>query len=115
VRNVPSPSCGFGDDAVVELHYLATARNGFRFDNRYCWVIHFNGKVINRVRAYLDSATKQTQTAPHRSKVEIRVTASGDFRFGPSRHLVRRSDMSAEYMLSVMRDLSAAHKRRSDL
>jgi hypothetical protein len=41
--------------AVVELHSLATARNGFRFDNRYCWVVHFNDKVIDRVRAYLDS------------------------------------------------------------
>jgi uncharacterized protein len=45
-----------GSDAVVELHSLATARNGFRFDNRYCWVIHFNDKVIDRARAYLDSA-----------------------------------------------------------
>ena len=45
-----------GNDAVVELRSLATARNGFRFDNRYCWVIHFNDKVIDRVRAYLDSA-----------------------------------------------------------
>jgi uncharacterized protein len=27
-----------GDWAVVELHSLATAKNGFRFDNRYCWV-----------------------------------------------------------------------------
>ena len=44
------------DEAVVELHSLATARNGFRFDNRYCWVVHFNDKVIDRVRAYLDSA-----------------------------------------------------------
>jgi uncharacterized protein len=45
-----------GNDAVVELRSLATARNGFRFDNRYCWVIHFNDRVIDRVRAYLDSA-----------------------------------------------------------
>jgi ketosteroid isomerase-like protein len=45
-----------GNDAVVELRSLATARNGFRFDNRYCWVIHFNGQVIDRARAYLDSA-----------------------------------------------------------
>lgn len=45
-----------GSDAVVELHSLSTARNGFRFDNRYCWVIHFNDKIIDRVRAYLDSA-----------------------------------------------------------
>lgn len=44
------------DWAVVELHSLATARNGFRFDNRYCWLVHFNGEVIDRVRAYLDSA-----------------------------------------------------------
>ena len=44
------------DQAVVELHSLATAQNGMRFDNRYCWVVHFNGKVIDRVRAYLDSA-----------------------------------------------------------
>jgi len=45
-----------GDQAVMELHSLATARNGMRFDNRYCWVVHFDGKVIDRVRAYLDSA-----------------------------------------------------------
>jgi ketosteroid isomerase-like protein len=25
-----------------------------RFDNRYCWVVHFDGKAIDRVRAYLD-------------------------------------------------------------
>jgi ketosteroid isomerase-like protein len=30
-----------GDWAVVELHSLATAKNGFRFDNRYCWVCRF--------------------------------------------------------------------------
>jgi uncharacterized protein len=45
-----------GDDAVVELHSLATAKNGLRFDNRYCWVLHFAGKTIDVVRAYLDSA-----------------------------------------------------------
>jgi uncharacterized protein len=45
-----------GDQAVVELRSMATARNGLRFDNRYCWVVHFKDKVIDRVRAYLDSA-----------------------------------------------------------
>jgi uncharacterized protein len=45
-----------GDDAVVELHSMATAKNGLRFDNRYCWVVHFQGKTIDVVRAYLDSA-----------------------------------------------------------
>src|SRR5260221_9015913 len=44
------------DQAVVELHSLATAKNGLRFDNRYCWVVHFDGGTIDRVRAYLDSA-----------------------------------------------------------
>jgi hypothetical protein len=44
------------DQAVVELHSLATARNGMRFDNRYCWVIYFQEALIVRVRAYLDSA-----------------------------------------------------------
>ena len=44
------------DEAVVELHSLATAKNGFRFDNRYCWVVYFRDGVIVRVRAYLDSA-----------------------------------------------------------
>ena len=34
---------------------LATARNGMRFDNRYCWVIYFQDGLIVRVRAYLDS------------------------------------------------------------
>ena len=45
-----------GDQAVVELHSLATAKNGMRFDNRYCWVVYFRDGVIVRVRAYLDSA-----------------------------------------------------------
>ena len=44
------------DQAVVELHSLAVAKNGLRFDNRYCWVVHFDGDTIGRVRAYLDSA-----------------------------------------------------------
>jgi ketosteroid isomerase-like protein len=44
------------DQAVVELHSLATAKNGLRFDNRYCWIVHFDGDTIDRVRAYLDSA-----------------------------------------------------------
>ncbi len=45
-----------GDRAVVELRSGATAKNGMRFDNRYCWVVDFHGDVIVRVRAYLDSA-----------------------------------------------------------
>src|SRR5580700_4870290 len=45
-----------GDEAVVELHSRATAKNGMRFDNRYCWVVYFRNNVIVRVRAYLDSA-----------------------------------------------------------
>jgi ketosteroid isomerase-like protein len=45
-----------GDQVVVELRSLATARNGLRFDNRYCWVICFLNGLIVQVRAYLDSA-----------------------------------------------------------
>src|SRR5579859_2165356 len=45
-----------GDVASIELHSLATARNGFRFNNRYCWIVYFENDVIVRVRAYLDSA-----------------------------------------------------------
>jgi ketosteroid isomerase-like protein len=45
-----------GDWAVVELHSLATAKNGLRFDNRYCWLCRFSGDKIAEVRAYLDSA-----------------------------------------------------------
>jgi ketosteroid isomerase-like protein len=44
------------DEAAVELHSLTTAKNGMRFDNRYCWVVYFQDRVIVRVRAYLDSA-----------------------------------------------------------
>ena len=44
------------DEAVVELRSQATARNGMRFDNRYCWVLSFRDALIVRVRAYLDSA-----------------------------------------------------------
>jgi uncharacterized protein len=45
-----------GNQAVVELHSLATAKNGMRFDNHYCWVVYFQDGMITRVRAYLDSA-----------------------------------------------------------
>jgi uncharacterized protein len=42
--------------AVVELHSLATAKDGLRFDNRYCRVLHFGRNTIDRVRAHPDSA-----------------------------------------------------------
>jgi uncharacterized protein len=45
-----------GYEAVVELHSLAIAKNGMRFDNRCCWVVYFQKDVIVRVCAYLDSA-----------------------------------------------------------
>jgi hypothetical protein len=45
-----------GDWAVVELHSEAIAKNGFRFDNRYCWLCRFVNGTIVEVRAYLDSA-----------------------------------------------------------
>jgi uncharacterized protein len=45
-----------GDTAVVELESDATARNGMRYDNHYCWVTRFDGETIVAVRAYLDSA-----------------------------------------------------------
>lgn len=45
-----------GDVAVVELLSGATAPNGMRFDNHYCWVVRFDGETIVEVRAYLDSA-----------------------------------------------------------
>ena len=45
-----------GDWAIVELRSMATARNGMRFDNRYCWVVRFQKGTIVEVRAYLDSA-----------------------------------------------------------
>ena len=43
------------DVAIVELHSEAVAKNGFRFDNHYCWVCYFGNDTIVRVRAYLDS------------------------------------------------------------
>jgi uncharacterized protein len=43
-------------EATVELRSFATAKNGMRFDNRYCWVVLFRNEEIVRVRAYLDSA-----------------------------------------------------------
>jgi ketosteroid isomerase-like protein len=43
------------DVAIVELHSEATAKNGFRFDNHYCWICYFSNDVIVQVRAYLDS------------------------------------------------------------
>ena len=48
-----------GDWAIVELRSLATAKNGMRFDNHYCWVMRFKNEMIVEVRAYLDSALVQ--------------------------------------------------------
>lgn len=45
--------------ATVEMQSMATALNGMRFDNRYCWVVRFEGNLIVQVRAYLDSALVQ--------------------------------------------------------
>jgi ketosteroid isomerase-like protein len=47
------------DWAAVELRSYATAKTGMRFDNRYCWVMRFQGETIVEVRAYLDSALVQ--------------------------------------------------------
>jgi uncharacterized protein len=47
------------DWAVVEMRSNAVARNGMRFDNRYCWVLRFADEKIVEVRAYLDSALVQ--------------------------------------------------------
>ena len=47
------------DWAIVELASLATAKNGMRFDNKYCWLIRWENKLIVEVRAYLDSAMVQ--------------------------------------------------------
>jgi ketosteroid isomerase-like protein len=44
------------DQAVVELHSLATAKNGMRFEHRDRWVVCFENGMVVRVRAYLDSA-----------------------------------------------------------
>ena len=48
-----------GGWAVVELRSMATARNGMRFDNRYCWVVRLENGLIVQVRAYLDSTMVQ--------------------------------------------------------
>jgi uncharacterized protein len=45
-----------GDWAIVELRADATAKNGMRFDNSYCWLARFRDGKIVEVRAYLDSA-----------------------------------------------------------
>lgn len=44
-----------GDYAVVEMKSLSTAINGKPFNNTYCWIVKFNGDIIIRVRAYVDS------------------------------------------------------------
>src|ERR1700751_2983826 len=41
-----------GDWAVVELRSEATAKNGLKFANRYCWVCRFVKGTIVEVRAY---------------------------------------------------------------
>jgi ketosteroid isomerase-like protein len=65
------------DWAAVELHSLATARNGLRFDNRYCWVCRFAAGKIIEVRAYLDSAlvARLSEENPIPGSEEINATS----------------------------------------
>jgi ketosteroid isomerase-like protein len=58
------------DEAVVELRSLATARDGGRFDTRYCWVVHFAGDIIDQVRAYLDSAMVARLSDENRNQIQ---------------------------------------------
>lgn len=44
------------DEAAIEILALVTSRTGMRFEIRHCWITYFQGGVIVRVRAYLDSA-----------------------------------------------------------
>ena len=37
--------------AIVELHSEATAKNGFRFNNHYCWICYVKGEKLVRVHA----------------------------------------------------------------
>jgi AcrB/AcrD/AcrF family len=57
------------DWPVVELRSDGTAKNGLRFDNRYCWVCRFVNATTVEVRAYLDTVDnpKGTITGPRRS------------------------------------------------
>lgn len=48
-----------GGWAIVELESFATAKNGLRFDNHYCWLTRIRDGKIVEVRAYLDSALVQ--------------------------------------------------------
>jgi hypothetical protein len=58
-----------GDWAVVELRSDATAKNGLRFDNRYCWVCRFVNGTVVEVRAYLDSAPR---CSPFSTRIRFR-------------------------------------------
>ena len=49
---------------MVELVSRATARNGMRFDNHYCWVVRFDGDTIVEVRAYLDFGARGRAVSP---------------------------------------------------
>jgi ketosteroid isomerase-like protein len=83
------------DHAVVELHSLAIAKNGMRFDNHYCWVVFFRREKIVRVRAYLDSAmvaqlfyenpiADSTQAARGRPSVPALKPLSGEAQYAAS-------------------------------
>jgi ketosteroid isomerase-like protein len=72
------------EQAVVELHSMATARNGLRFDNRYCWVVAFEGDMIVGVRAYLDSAMVAQLFKENPIEDVTKVTDAGPA--GPRRH-----------------------------
>ena len=45
-----------GDEAVVEMESLSRLKDGKPFRGTYCWVMRFDGDVIVKVHAYVDSA-----------------------------------------------------------
>jgi hypothetical protein len=61
------------DRAVVELHALATTKDGLRFDNKYRRVVYFDGDSIAPARAYLDAA----MVAPFREEPELAIGPAG--------------------------------------
>jgi len=44
-----------GDTAIVRWRGEAETKWGKRYDNDYCWVLHWSGDRIVRVEAYLDT------------------------------------------------------------
>lgn len=51
---------GKGTNVAVETHTTGGFPDGKKYDNRYCWILVFEGELVKAVREYMDGGYVST-------------------------------------------------------